>query len=88
MGDTSFLLFRKAPFLKLLPALMAGIIVQWNFPFPVTVLIIIFIIGMSGLLLFRGLLIKSRYFFRIAGGLTIAAIFFGLGALFVYQKDI
>lgn len=88
MGDTSFLLFRKAPFLKLLPALMAGIIVQWNFPFPVTVLIIIFIAGMSGLLLFRGLSIKSRYFFRIAGGLTIAAIFFGLGALFVYQKDI
>jgi competence protein ComEC len=88
MAGTPLLLFRKAPFLKFLPALMAGIMLQWHFDFTLSISICIFIAGFTGLAIFRSLSLRNRFFYKIAGGISITAVFIGLGSLLTYQKDI
>lgn len=88
MAGTPLLLYKKAPFLKFLPALMAGILLQWHFDFTLLVSVCIFIAGFTGLAIFRNLSLRSRFFYNVAAGFSIAVVFFGLGSLLTYQKDI
>ena len=88
MAGTPLLLYKKAPFLKFLPALMAGILLQWHFDFTLLVSVCIFIAGFTGLAIFRSLSLRSRFFYNVAAGISITVVFFGLGSMLTYQKDI
>lgn len=82
------LLIRRAPFLRLIPCFMAGILFQWYFGWSKESILIIFLSGIFALLSFFVLPLLKRFQFSIISGAAVAAIFFSLGAFICYQKNI
>jgi competence protein ComEC len=80
--------WKKAPFFRLLIALMAGIIVQWQAQINLTnlwsVLIVCFLIITS----FFFIPFFARYKLTWVNGIVICILFFSLGALLAWYKDI
>src|SRR5690349_21680410 len=80
--------WKKAPFIRALIPLIAGIILQWNFQWPLTILSGVFI---SSLILPGvSFLLTSyrRYKLAVLTGGAIAGIFLSLGSLLVWYKDV
>lgn len=80
--------WKKIPFLRVLLPLIAGIIAQWNFSFPLTVIyttatasLVLFLI-----LQFLPLFVIFRYSWLT--GIAINFVFVSLGGFLVHQKDI
>lgn len=82
------LLIRRAPFLRLIPCFMAGILFQWYFGWSKESILILFLSGIFALLSFFVLPLLKRFQFSIISGAAVAAIFFSLGAFICYQKNI
>jgi len=81
-------IWKNAPFIRFLLPLMMGIILQWHFRLAVQHLWIVFVLSLF--LLCPSFLLPSsyRYKFSIMNGVAVIIMFFTLGSLFVYYKDI
>ena len=80
--------WKKAPFIRFLVPLIAGIILQWNFQWPSKILLGVF--TFSIILLSVSFLLTSyrRYKLAFVNGAAVFIIFFSLGSLITWYKDI
>jgi len=81
-------IWKKAPFIRFLVPLIAGIILQWNFQWRLEILWGVF---SSSMILFGiSFLLTSyrRYKLAVINGVTIIIIFLSLGSLLVWYQDI
>src|SRR6266550_7441914 len=85
---TRVFIWKKAPFIRFLLPLIAGIILQWYLQLPVQILW--FASGASVLLLLLLFLLPgfSRYKLSIINGIAVTVVFLALGGLLVWYKDI
>ncbi len=80
--------WKKAPFIRLLLPLIAGIILQWYLQVPLPVIVTALISFCIALLLFLLLPIALRFKLRALQGFIIQLLFIALGILLSWQKDI
>lgn len=80
--------WKKAPFVKLLLAMMAGIMVQWKYQAGLSAWGMVVAITVAILLLFFLLPFFNRYRFSFISGIVSSILFFSLGALLTWKKDI
>ncbi len=80
--------WKKTPFLRLLLALAAGIIFQWNYKARLSVLLIILSLAFLVLLIFFFLSLKKKYRYTLLNGIFISIIFFCTGSILAWNKDI
>ncbi len=80
--------WKKTPFLKLLLPFIAGIIVQKQFHFSDTNWWIVFFAALMAFCSFFFIQFFKRYKFAFANGLIATILFFCLGILLTWQKDI
>jgi competence protein ComEC len=80
--------WKKSPFVKLLLAMMAGIMVQWRFQFGINTWCIILSVAFTILLSFFIIPFFNRYRFAFINGIVTSIIFFSIGAMLAWQKDI
>src|SRR6266487_6627147 len=80
--------WKKAPFIRLLPPLIIGIILQWHFQLPVQIAWAALVL--SGFLWIPSFLFShfGRYKFAFINGIGITIIFLALGSLLTWYKDI
>ena len=88
MSPYPLLFIRRAPFLRLIPFFIAGILIQWFFNWSKELVLIIFLSGLIVLLSFFILPLLKRFQYSIVSGAAVAIIFISLGAFICYQKDI
>jgi competence protein ComEC len=84
---TTIPVWKKAPFIRFLVPLVTGIIVQWNFQWPLEIWWGVF--SFSVVLLSASFLLTSYRRFKLAviSGAAISIIFLSLGSLLVWYKD-
>jgi competence protein ComEC len=80
--------FKKNPFLRFLPAFMAGIIIQWNFNLSKNVLLFCLAACLAGLLIFFFIPVFTKYKIRAIAGLLSLLAFSLTGAFLTQEKDI
>ena len=80
--------WKKAPFFRLLIALMAGIIVQWQAQINLTTLWSVLIACLLIITSFFFIPFFARYKLTWINGIVICILFFSLGALLAWYKDI
>lgn len=80
--------WKKAPFVKLLLATMAGILLQWKYQVSISTWWICLASTVSGLLLFFLVPFFNRYRFSFISGILSSILFFSLGAMLAWQKDV
>ena len=80
--------WRKAPFIKLLLALITGILLQWYFPLPVISLLYLMVAGLFITLCFFFIPFFERYKYSFVAGIAVFVLFFSAGALLTWHKDI
>lgn len=81
-------LWKKAPFLRLLLFMMAGIIMQWQLQ-PVTfVWLLVVAASLITLFLSHSLSLFKKYRFSFVNGISVSFIFMSLGGLLAAEKDI
>jgi competence protein ComEC len=88
MAVYGFSFLKKAPFIKILLSLITGILIQWRFginPEYWWLLIAICLIFHLG---FFFIPIFHRFRLQIINGLIIQLLFFSVGAILLWQKDI
>jgi competence protein ComEC len=81
-------LWRKAPFVRLLMALAAGIILQWHLQLSLFILLLGIVLSLGAALLHFFISIKWAYRFRTFNGLAINILLVLLGAVLVWVKDV
>ena len=80
--------WKKTPFLKLLLALMAGIILQWRFQINVNIWWVVLTSALVALTGFFFVPFFKRYRFAFINGIITSILFFSIGAILAWQKDI
>jgi competence protein ComEC len=80
--------WHKAPFIRLLAALMAGILAQWHLQLSLTCLLVGFITCLFCMAAYSFTSIKTRYAFTIANGAAALLLLLCTGAILVWLKDI
>src|ERR1051325_8040116 len=80
--------WKKAPFTRFLVPLIAGIILQWNFQWPLKILLSVFISSLALLSVSFLLTNYRRYQLAVLNGGAITVIFLSIGHLLVWYKDI
>ncbi|MEX6690466.1 ComEC/Rec2 family competence protein [Danxiaibacter flavus] len=80
-------MLKSAPFLKLLPALIAGILLQWYVQLPFMLLAIALCVCLATLIIFRLLPVHIRFKFRSAIGLTLLFLTVCAGTLTTWYSD-
>ncbi|MBC7873879.1 MAG: ComEC family competence protein [Ferruginibacter sp.] len=80
--------WKKTPFLRLLLAMIAGIIVQWRFQVNSTTLTIILLIAIIALAGFFFIPFFNRYKFAFVNGIITSTLFLCIGAMLAWQQDI
>ena len=80
--------WNKAPLIRLLIATITGILVQWHFQLTVFTWWVILISGFFAILSFFFIPFFSRYRWSFFPGIASAVLFFSIGALLAWQKDI
>src|SRR5207247_3189138 len=87
MFKSKVAIWKKSPFLRLLIPLMTGILIQWQFQFPVRLAWHFF--SGSILLLIAGFLFPAFTKFRLnlLDGVAVIFIFLSLGSLLACYKD-
>jgi len=78
----------KAPFIRLLLPLMAGIILQWHLPVSPAILWFVLAISIVVLISIFYISFFERYKVAFINGLAVSIIFISLGALLVWYKNI
>jgi competence protein ComEC len=81
-------IWKKAPFIRLLLPLIAGIVLQWYLQIPLQVIVTAFISLGTAFLLFLLLPIALRFKVQALQGFIIQLLFITLGAWLTWQKDI
>ena len=81
-------IWKTAPFIRLLLPLIAGIILQWYFQIPVTVIITALGSFSFAFILFLLLPVAFRFKLQALQGFIIQLVFIALGSLLTWQKDI
>ncbi len=82
------MVLKRAPFVRILPALMAGILIQWYGQAHPLVWIILLIAFTFIACCFFFIPFFRRYKYSIPGGVAILIIFLSLGALLCHHHDI
>ncbi len=88
MSATKAYLWNYAPFLRLLPPLMAGIIIQWYLPFSFSFLVVSGLLTAAIIILYFFLPDNRKYQFNSINGLLMNLLLFITGACLVWVKDI
>ena len=81
-------LWNKAPFLRLLAALAAGVTVQWYYPLPVPILVGALALLLLAVLGYSFLSVTLRYRLRVANGVMLSLMVAAAGALLVCRQDV
>jgi len=81
-------LWNKAPAVRLLIALMAGIVLQWHLQIPLIVLLPAISVCFFAVLLYSFLSLKSQYQFSPIAGVVITVLVLLLGCILVWLKDV
>ena len=84
----TFPIWKKAPFIRFLIPLIAGIILQWNFQWALKILWAVFSLSIFFLAISFLLTSYRRYKLAVINGVAIAIIFVSLGSLLVWYQDI
>jgi competence protein ComEC len=79
--------WKKAPFIKILPGMIAGIMLQWHYQFEVKSLLIALIISVAVLAGFFFIPFFKRYKLFFVSGSVATSLFLSVGALMAWQKD-
>ncbi|MBI5859042.1 MAG: ComEC family competence protein [Sphingobacteriales bacterium] len=87
MAGYSSHFWKKAPLLKLLPAMIGGIMLQWQFQFGATIWWLILVSGLIILLLFSIIPLLSRYKLFFISAVAAFSVFIAIGALLARMKD-
>ncbi|MBL0271610.1 MAG: ComEC family competence protein [Chitinophagaceae bacterium] len=88
MARHDSLFWKKAPFVKLLLALIVGIILQWRLQVGLYTWLIMLFVSFSVLLCFFLIPFFSRYRFGFISGFVTSIIFLSIGAMLARQEDI
>jgi competence protein ComEC len=88
MSLSSITTLRQIPFLRLLIALIAGIIVQWYLQFTIHSLLVVFISTAILLFIFYFLPSSKQFAARWIQGIAIVLLFIITGSIISYLKDI
>ena len=80
--------WKKTPFIRLLIAMIAGIIIQWRFQINVTVWWFVFVICIIAVVIFFFIPFFNRYRLGILNGIAACLLFFSIGSLLVWYKDV
>jgi competence protein ComEC len=81
-------IWRRAPFIRLLAALTAGILLQWNLDLKLMVLVTAFGCSVLTTAIYFFLTVTAQYRFRLWAGFSIQAMVALAGALLLWGKDI
>jgi competence protein ComEC len=81
-------IWKKAPFLRLLAPLMAGIVLHWHVQIDLKILWLVFIVSLIIIAVFFFISFFERFKFTVVSGIFITFLFGSLGALLAWQKDI
>jgi len=81
-------LWNKAPFIRLLAALAAGIITQWYVQISLPVLLTIFAASFVCIATYSFTGIRHRYQLSLFNGIAVTLLFISMGALLVWTNDI
>src|SRR5215210_2529497 len=81
-------LWHKAPFVRLLVALMAGILLQWHLQLPLVYLLTGIVVSLLIVVVYSFSTIKLRYRLSMVNGIAVVALFIESGALLVWFKDV
>ena len=84
----TFPIWKKAPFIRFLIPLIAGIILQWNFQCPLEILWGVFSLSIIFLAISFLLTSYRRYKLAVINGVGIVIIFLSLGGLLVWYQNI
>jgi competence protein ComEC len=77
----------KSPFLRLLPAFLAGILLQYHLKIPLFICWICFFAGLLLLLLYTTLSVSKKFMYGWFNAIGIVLLFIGLGALLCFVKN-
>jgi competence protein ComEC len=80
--------WKKAPFIKLLLGMIAGIMLQWHFQFAAQIWLIVLAVNFVILAVFFLIPFFSRYRIIFISGVAATFLFLSIGALLAWQKDI
>ena len=80
--------WKRTPFIRLLLPLMAGIIIQWHWQFPLSALWILLIFSSALIMLFFGISFFQRFRLAWLNGIAVAILFISIGALLTWFNDI
>ena len=80
--------WKKTPFLKLLLAAIAGIIVQWHFQVSITIWWLVLLAGTVLTAIFFLIPFFKRFRFAFINGIITSILFFSIGGILTWQKDI
>ena len=81
-------LWNKAPFVRLLPALIAGIVLQWHLQFSFGFLAVCFLVCLTTVLLYSFLPLNLKFRLSALNGIGAILSLLFFGALLVWAKDI
>ena len=80
--------WNKVPFVRLLLALIAGIVLQWQLQFSITALLVSFGAGFMLLVIYSLASLKSKFRFGYINGIAINIIILLIGAILVWLQDV
>ena len=88
MPSPSHYFLKRAPFIRLVLALIIGIVLQWHCQLPLAAWLILFGVSFVAILAFFYISLFKRYYLGILNGLFIMIPFISLGAILVFINDI
>lgn len=88
MNLNSFYAWKKAPFVRLLSPLVAGILIQWYIKLSIAFWMMALLLSSLIFLLFFLLSIKKKYTWNIISGVGVILILFSLGGLLTWFQDV
>lgn len=88
MRSAGLINWKEAPFLRFIPPLIFGILIQWYYSLPINTAWIALITSSIGLLLFSRVPLPTKFRFRPTNGILLNGLLFATGLLLVYYKDI
>jgi len=86
MASTVYV-WHRAPFIRLLIPLIAGILLQWHIQFPFTALLAAFFICLPGILLYSFFALGEKYRLAFVNGVITNLVLILLGAILVWLND-
>lgn len=88
MPSPNHYFLKRAPFIRLLLALIIGIVFQWHYQLPFATWLILFAATFLAILAFFYFPLFKRYYLGEMNGLFIMIPFISLGAILVFHDDI